>query len=106
MDVERTMEFILENLASVTAKQERAERQIEAIRKLVLTGMKMVVDTGKQQKQLGRDFAASRAAHDRDMAEIRAAQKETDRLLKEWIAANRSTNGHGKGSNGHKKRPN
>jgi hypothetical protein len=102
MDVERTMEFILENLASVTAKQERAEKQIEAIRKLVVSGMKMVVDIGKQQKQLTEHHKRS----EKEIAELRAAQKETDRQLRTWIASNRGSNGHGNGSNGHKKKPN
>lgn len=63
------------------------DREIAAIRKLILQGMKMIVE-GKQE-----------------MREIRAAQRETDRQLKEtdrqlkaFIESLRT------GSNGHNKR--
>jgi hypothetical protein len=90
MNVERKMKFILANLASVTAKQEKAETQIHAIRKLVVAGMKMVVAMG----ELGEA-----------MSELALAQKETDRRFGQWLASNGGSNGH-KGGNGHKKKPN
>lgn len=101
MDVERTMRFILENLASVTAKQEKAESQIQAMRKLVVTGMKMMVDTQKVQKRTGEKMAELAD----EMAGLAAAQKAIDRRFGEWLASNKGSNGH-KGGNGHKKKPN
>ena len=37
------MEFILENLAAVAARQARSERQIHALQTIAKTGMKMLV---------------------------------------------------------------
>jgi hypothetical protein len=101
MDVERTMEFILENLASVTAKQEKAESQIQAMRKLVVTGLKMMVDIQRVQKRTDRKMAELADG----MAGLAAAQKATDRRFGEWLASNKGSNGH-KGGNGHKKKAN
>jgi hypothetical protein len=101
MDVERTMEFILENLASVTAKQEKAESQIQAMRKLVVTGLKMMVDIQRVQKRTDRNMAELADG----MAGLAAAQKAADRRFGEWLASNKGSNGH-KSGNGHKKKPN
>jgi|HubBroStandDraft_3_1064219.scaffolds.fasta_scaffold379777_2 hypothetical protein len=95
------MEFILENLASVTAKQEKAESQIQAMRKLVVTGLKMMVDIQKVQKRTGRKMTELADG----MAGLAAAQKAADRRFGEWLASNKGSNGH-KGGNGHKKKPN
>jgi peptidoglycan hydrolase CwlO-like protein len=108
MNVERTMEFILENLASVTAKQEKAESQIQSMRKLVVTGLKMMVDIQKGQKRTDRkmaELATEMAELAEEMAGLAAAQKATDRRFGEWLASNKGSNGH-KGGNGHKKKPN
>jgi chromosome segregation ATPase len=129
MDMERTMNFIVENLASVTVRQDRAENQIEAIRKLVVTGMKMMVGIQKAQKRNEHDIARLtksvdgmkkgmdelREAHKELAAELRElaasqkdlaeSQKKTDRRFDEWLSANRGSNGH-KGGNGGKKKPN
>ena len=75
MDVEQTIEFILQIQAKAEARMDRMEaridgmearfdRRLNALTKLVGTGMKMLVQTQKVQKQLA------------------AAQKETDRKLR------------------------
>jgi hypothetical protein len=43
MNVERSIEHLLELHARAEARMDRADRQIEAIRKLVKTGMKLIV---------------------------------------------------------------
>jgi hypothetical protein len=101
MNVERPMEVILENLASVTAKQEKAESQIQSMRKLVVTGLKMMVDIQKGQKRTDKKMAELAE----EMAGLAAAQKATDRRFGEWLASNKGSNGQ-KGGNGHKKKPN
>jgi hypothetical protein len=108
MNVERKMKFILANLASVTAKQEKAETQIHAIRKLVVAGMKMVVEIQKGQKRTDQKMAELGKAMGElgeAMSELALAQKETDRRFGQWLASNGGSNGH-KGGNGHKKKPN
>jgi hypothetical protein len=93
MDQERTMQFILDNLAAVTASQQQAEvrgaridRQIKGIQTLVKIGMKLIVKLEKGQRELQKE-----------MKELAAAQKRTDEKFDRWLD---SSNGH----NGHKKR--
>jgi hypothetical protein len=43
MDVERSIEHLLELHARAEARMDRTDRQIEAIRKIVKTGMKLIV---------------------------------------------------------------
>jgi hypothetical protein len=85
MDVERTIEIILNNLTSVTAKQEKAETEIQALRKLVRTGMKMLVQVQEAQLQT-----------DKKMAELAEAQKRTDEKFQRWLDSRNGSNGHGK----------
>jgi septal ring factor EnvC (AmiA/AmiB activator) len=64
----------------------RHDREIAAIRKLILTGMKMLDRTDRQ-------IDAIVGSIDR----LSAAQRETDRMLKSLIASlGRGTNGHSK----------
>jgi hypothetical protein len=87
MDVERTMQFILESQAKAEARadradarmdraEKRAEREMNAIRKLLLQGMKAI-------------------------AELRESQKETDRELKAFIKSLRNGGSRRNGKNGH-----
>jgi len=66
---------------NLEARIDQHDREIAAIRKLVLTGMKMLVRLEQSQKRL------------------EASQRETDRMLKDLI---RSLGGDG-GGNGHRK---
>ena len=91
MNIERTIEFILENQARAEVRMEKAEiraeerekkldRRMDAVTKLVQQGMKAIVETQGQLKELAQ------------------AQKETERTLKAFIAGSR--NGKS-GRNGH-----
>jgi hypothetical protein len=114
MDMERTMQFIVETLADVAVKQQEAavraqraeqrmdraeqrmdkiDRNMKGIQTLVKIGMKMMIDLQKGQKRT-----------DQKMAELAEANRETKREFKAWLESMR-TNGH-KGSNGHGKKPN
>jgi hypothetical protein len=66
MDVERTMEFILQ-------RQVKAEGQMAAIRKLIHAGMRMIVKQGE------------------NVTKLAAAQKETEVKLRDLAAAQRVT---------------
>jgi hypothetical protein len=105
MDVERTMQFILDNLASVTARQQAAEvravamehrldRRMEGIVKLIKTGMRMMVEIQESHKELAAEMKGLAA----EMKELAAAQKRTDQRFDRWLDSL-------KGVNGHKKRP-
>jgi len=85
MDVERTIQFILESQARAEARSEKADarmekadarvaalekrldRRMDAITKLIQQGMRMLAKT------------------DATLAELAEAQKETDRSLKAFI---------------------
>jgi hypothetical protein len=104
---ERKMEFILDTLASVsakngetaallsklTARQDKADRQIEAIRKLVVTGMKMMVQIQASQKELAKQ-----------QGELTKQQARTEDKLQRWLDSLRGPNGHKNGRNGGKNR--
>jgi len=78
MDVERTMEFILRMQAKAEARMAKFDKRMEAIRKLVQTGMKMLVKI------------------DQNLLALTEAQRKTDRkfdrLIDSWTK--RRTNGH------------
>ena len=75
----------------MTAKErlDRHDREIAAIRKLLLQGMKMLVEYQRENREFQRE--------NRDaIRELRAAQRQTDQSLKALIQ---------RGSNGHTKKP-
>ena len=67
MDIERTMEFILQ-------RQAKAEDQMAAMRKIVLAGMRMIV---KQGENLNKLAVAQK--------ELAKAQKATEAKLQGFI---------------------
>ena len=90
------MQFILDNLAAVTASQQKAEeraartdRQIKGITALMKTGMKLIAKLQEGQRELQND-----------MKELAAAQKRTDEKFDRWLDSKNGSNGH----SGHKKR--
>jgi hypothetical protein len=125
MNQERTMQFILENLAAVSASQQQAEvraarsdRQITGMQTLMLTGMKLIVKLQKGQRELQkgqrelqevqRELQAGHRALQKGHGEIQtelktlaAAQKRTDEKFDRWLD---SLNNGSNGRNGHKKR--
>jgi chromosome segregation ATPase len=121
MDLERTMQFIVDTLADVAVKQQVAEvraqraeqrmdkleRQMKGIQTLVKTGMKKIIDVQKAQKVTNQKLSALTdqvADLAQETAGLAESQKDTDRKFKSWLESMRS-NGH-KGSNGSRKKPN
>ena len=94
MDVERTIEFILQQQAKAEARQAqaearqaqaeaKAERQMAAIRKLIQTGMRMIVKNEELVK-----------ATQAELRELTAAQRVTETKLQGLIdALRRGRNG-------------
>lgn len=69
------------------------DREIAAIRKLILTGMRMISELTASQRETDRELRALAASQ----RETDRMQKETDRELKELIRSLRGgTNGHSK----------
>ena len=104
MDVEKTIQLILSTqadtssqLADLTRKQARTDRQIYGLQVLVKTGMRMLViiqrsvktlaDEHKRTEQAVRELVAAQK-------ELAAAQKRTDARFERWLE--RGSNGGGK----------
>ncbi len=113
------MQFILDNLASVTARQEEAavraaaaearatamerrlDRRMDGIVKLIKTGMRMIVEIQESHKELAaemKELAGEVKEFAAGMKELAAVQKRTEQRFDRWLES------MNKGPNGHKKR--
>jgi hypothetical protein len=97
MDVERTMQFIMANLGTVTAAQRQAEnraartdRQIRGLQTLLTIGVRRLA---RLEQRTHARFAelANR------MAELAAAQKRTDKKFERWLDSLKGSKGRRKG---------
>jgi hypothetical protein len=109
MNQERTMQFILENLAAVTASQQQAEvraartdKQIRGLQTLVKTGTKMIFKLAAVQKEVQKELKGLAEAQRRTgeaLADLATSQKRTDEKFNRWLdSAKNGSNGQ----NGHK----
>ena len=91
MDAEKTMEFILQ-------QQAKAEGQMAAIRKLIQTGMRMIVKQGENINKLAakhEELAATQKELAASQKELAKSQKVTEAKLQALIdALRRGSNGH------------
>ena len=79
--------------SKLEARVTEHDRQIAAIRKLILVGMKMINEAQVQAKE-NRALARENQAQIKALA---ASQRETDRMLRGLIQSlERGRNGHGK----------
>jgi hypothetical protein len=94
MDVQKTMEFILRQQAKAEGEmaamrqrqaesEAKAERQMAAIRKLIQTGMRMIV----KNDELIKEVAAAQKVTEANLRELAAAQKVTGTQLQGLIAS-------------------
>jgi glutamine synthetase len=94
MDVQKTMEFILRHQAKAEGEmaamrqrqaesEAKAERQMAAIRKLIHTGMRMIV----KNDELIKEVAAAQRETATELRELAAAQKVTETELRGLIVA-------------------
>ncbi len=91
MDVEKTMELILQQqakaetqIAAMGERQAKADKQIAAILKLIQTGMRMIVKQGENLNEIQQSHK-----------ELAQAQKVTEAKLQGLIdALRRGGNGH------------
>jgi hypothetical protein len=109
MDVERTMELILQMQAKLEANSARHEanfarhevrltridRRIDGITKLIRTGMKAIVKTNQTLDAMGRRTDARFAELATSHKELADAQRRTQASLKAFLDSMR------KGRNGH-----
>ena len=69
------------------------------MRKLAITGMKMMVKIQQDHRKLDAKvikLADLRLRTDRKMAELAESQKRTDEKFQRWLDARNGSNGHGK----------
>ena len=112
MDVEKTMQFILDQQAKAEVRWQRAdermdrfERSLDGLRKLVHTGMKMLVRAAEEQREtrvtlremqaIMRGMQASIRDTQVGIQELTAAQQRADRKFDRLVEllSRRSPNG-------------
>ena len=94
MDVERTIEFILQAQAKAEIRMDKMDKRIDAITKILQQGMRMLVKTDVRLAEL----AQAQKRTDARLAELAGAQTATERSLKAFIDSLR----HGRnGRTGH-----
>ena len=96
MDIERTMQFIIDNLAAVTAAQQQAEvraartdRQIHGLQTLVKLGMRRLVKLEQGQIDLQKAMREMAVAQ----KELAESQKRTDQKFERWLDSIKGRNG-------------
>ena len=83
MEVQKTREFILQ-------QQAKAEGQMAAIRKLIQTGMRMIVKNEeliKKNQESIKELAVAQKVTESKLQDLAAAQKVTEVKLKSLIDA-------------------
>ena len=102
MDVERTMEFILEQQARNAVEHEKFERGLTSLRKLVQVGMKMLVQLQEGHKDLQkelrdgmRELQAQDTVIKAEIRDLLRAQRKSDERFAKLIAllSRQPTNG-------------
>jgi hypothetical protein len=99
MDVERTIEFILNAQAKSEARMDKFDQRLEATRKLVQTGMRMLVKIEKAQGELTVKLSALTVRVDALTVQVSAlteAQRKSDRKFERFMDSwtKQRTNGH------------
>jgi hypothetical protein len=103
MDIELTMEVVVEHLAAVdvrleslAASQAKTDRQIRGLQTIVKTGMRLIIRLEKNVAIIAtaqKELAAAQK-------ELATQQKRTDQKFERWLdSLNRGSNGHKKRSN-------
>lgn len=99
MDIAKTIEHILQIQARAEARMDRTDRQLEAIRKLLHSGMKLVVRIGEAQKAADYKINAlidAQQRTDRRLDRLAEAQQKTDHRLDRLIEAMLKRGGDGR----------
>ncbi len=84
-------------VSKLEARFSKHDRQIAAIRKLILQGMKMIDRRDKQSERESNRIHGEMDEIRKDIRELTTSQRETDRMLKTLIRSlERGRNGHPK----------
>lgn len=88
MNVERTMEFILNSQAKHAARMDVLDQRMNGVTKLLQQGMRLLVSSKKETDQKINALIDSQLRTD---ARMEAAQSRTDRALRELAEAQKVT---------------
>jgi hypothetical protein len=92
MDVERTIEFILHAQAKSEARMDKFDKRLEATRKLVETGMRMLVKIEKTQGELTVKLTDLTVQVSALTESQRNSDRKFERFMDSWTR--QRTNGH------------
>ena len=87
MDVERTIEFILNTQAKAERRMDKTDMRLDGISKLLQQGMRMLVKTDATLAEL----AQAQKRTDATLAGLAQAQKHTDTKVAELAQAHKAT---------------
>jgi hypothetical protein len=99
MDVEKTMEFILEQLAHVTVLQAKAEERQERMDRRLSRAIRLAVEEARRERARRRELDErvdrSRSEMEEAIARLAAAQLVTEEKLQRFLEGRTGTNGKG-----------
>ncbi len=81
-------------MATLKERVDRHDREIAAIRKIILAGMRMVAKHDEYFLRLEADLVAYHEESRKEMRKLRAQQRETAKQLEAFIRSVRGSNGH------------
>ncbi|HEY2012653.1 MAG TPA: hypothetical protein VGH38_04085 [Bryobacteraceae bacterium] len=106
MDIEKTMQFILEQQANVSVKQAKAEDEMAEIRQIAKRtdrrldrAIELAVREARaersRRRELDATLSASHTLFEEELAKLAAAQRKTEATLEAFIdSMRRGGNGH------------
>ena len=90
MNIERTMEFILESQARHAARMDVIDKRMDGITKILRQGMRLVVTLQESHKETNATLRETNAK----LKELAEAQKVTEKKLQRFIDSQGRRNGH------------
>jgi hypothetical protein len=93
MNVERTMEFILNSQAKHAARMDVLDRRMDGVTKLLQQGMRLLVSSKKETDQKINALIDSQLRTDVALKELAEAQKVTEKKMQAFLNR-QSRNGH------------
>jgi len=93
MDVQKTMEFILDQVAQITVLQARTDRRLDRAIRLAVQEARQERKRRKEMDQRIAYLTERAAEADEKITQLAAAQLVTEEKLQRWIEERRGKNG-------------
>jgi hypothetical protein len=94
VNVEKTIEFILDQQAKAEVRAAKAEAQMAAIRTIVKAGMKLLAAMQQEHRRFDEkmtQLAAAQRESEEEIKQLAAAQRESKEEIKQLAAAQRES---------------